>query len=561
MIETGILNRSSFTYMVLILVLMILTSCQKPIEVDQIFYHGKIFTARTADEFVEAMAIKGGRIVGVGSSRDVRERYRAPEERQVDLQGRLVLPGFHDAHIHFWGGAKIQRELNLGGLRSLEAVLERVREAVRQARPGEWIIGRGWDHELWPQKRLPNRKMLDAISREHLIYLKRVDGHAAWVNTPVLRVLRYTRHTPDPPGGKIQRDRYGRPTGILFDKAFGLLDRLIPEPTYSEKKALIQQAIQKANRLGITAITDNSPEEIYRIYADLYQSEDLTLRVHFFFYYPASFDTLRRLLETVPPIPEFLTARLIKLFADGSLGSRSAYLLQPYQDDPGNTGLPRHPFGELLKRVRAADAAGFQVGVHAIGDAAVREVLDVFAALAEERPDRGRRWRIEHSQVVDSADFARYRQLGAIASMQPSHCITDLHWAEERLGARARFAYAWRTFLDRRVVLAFGTDWPVEPLNPMIGLYAGVTRRDTLGFPEGGWYPQERIRLGEAVRAYTYGSAYAAGAEGWSGTLQPGRVADFIVLDRDIFALPPDDILKARVQETYLGGKQVFPQK
>ncbi len=534
-------------------------SCQQSVEVDQIFYNGKIFTARTADEFVEAMAITDGRIVAVGSNEAIKRRFRLSAGEPIDLQGRLVLPGFHDAHLHFWGGAKIQRELDLGGLRSLEAVLEKVREAVKKARPGEWIIGRGWDHELWPQKRLPNRKMLDAISRDHLIYLKRVDGHAAWVNSPVLRVLRYTRHTPDPPGGKIQRDRYGRPTGILFDKAFSLLDRLIPEPTYSEKKTLIRQAIQRANQLGITSITDNSSDEIYRVYADLYQTGDLTLRVHFFFYYPASFDTLKQLLQQVPPIAEFLRVGPIKMFADGSLGSRSAYLLQPYQDDPGNTGLPQHPFQELLERVRAVDEAGFQVGIHAIGDGAVREVLDVFAALAAERPDPTRRWRIEHAQVVDSIDFARFQQLGVIASMQPSHCITDLHWAEDRIGQRARYAYAWRTFLNQQVILAFGTDWPVEPLNPMIGLYASVTRQDTLGFPEGGWFPQQRIRLGEAIRAYTYGSAYGVGAEGWSGTLQPGRVADFVILDRDIFNLPPQQILQTRILETYVNGQKVYP--
>jgi len=552
------LKRLVLTY-TLFFIAWIMQSCQKPVEVDQIFYNGKIFTARTADEFVEAMAIKNGRIVGVGTQATIQKQFRAPEDQQVDLQGRLVLPGFHDAHLHFWGGAKIQRELDLGGLKSLEAVLEKVRQAVKKTRPGEWIIGRGWDHELWPEKRLPNRRMLDAISREHLIYLKRVDGHAAWVNSPVLRVLRYTRHTPDPPGGKIQRDRYGRPTGILFDKAFSLLDRLIPEPTYSEKKTLIRQAIQQANQLGITSITDNSPDEIYRIYADLYQSGDLTLRVHFFFYYPASFDTLKQLLQQVPPVAEFLQVGPIKLFADGSLGSRSAYLLQPYRDDPGNTGLPQHPFQELLNLVRSVDEAGFQVGIHAIGDGAVREVLDVFAALAEERPDPTRRWRIEHAQVVDSVDFARFQQLGVIASMQPSHCITDLHWAEERIGERSRHAYAWRTFLDRQVTLAFGTDWPVEPLNPMIGLYASVTRQDTLGFPEGGWYPEQRIRLGEAIRAYTYGSAFGVGAEGWSGTLQPGRVADFVILDRDIFNLPPEQILQTRVLETYVNGKRVYP--
>ncbi len=540
-----------------LLLLLTLFGCSKKMNVDHIFVNGKIFTARTATEFVDAMAVKNGVIVATGTQRDILKRYHAPDSAIIDLNDKLVVPGFHDAHLHFYGGAKLKREVNLAGITSLDSVLKRIAEAVKHTPEGGWVIGRGWDHELWKDKKLPNRKMLDRISTKHLIYLRRVDGHAAWVNTPVLKLIRYNRFTPDPPGGKIQRDRFGNPTGILFDNAFSLLDQLVPEPTETEKKMLLARAIKEANRLGITSITDNSPLDIYKIYHDLYNEGQLTLRVNFFVYYPDDWDSTLAFLRKTGEVPRFLHAPLIKLFADGSLGSRSALLLQPYNDDPGNQGIGMHPFEELLKMVRAADEHGFQVGVHAIGDSAVREVLDVFETLQAENP-KHRRWRIEHSQVVAPSDFLRYRDLHVIASMQPSHCITDLHWAKERIGDRARYSYAWKTFLNNNVILAFGTDWPVEPLNPMIGLYAAVTRQDTLGFPEGGWYPEERISMGEAIRAYTWGSAYAAGIDSWCGTLQPGRVADFVVLSEDVFTIPPKEILNTLVVATYVGGKRVF---
>jgi predicted amidohydrolase YtcJ len=254
-------------------------------------------------------------------------------------------------------------------------------------------------------------------------------------------------------------------------------------------------------------------------------------------------------------------AGLIKLYADGSLGSRSAYLQAPYHDEPDNTGLLQYPFNNLFEMVKRSDEAGFQVGIHGIGDAGIWEILKVYESLEKENPRGQRRWRIEHAQVMDSLAFEKFRQLGVIASMQPSHCITDLHWAEKRIGKRARFSYAWNSFIEKNIPLAFGTDWPVEPLNPMLGLYAAITRQDTLGFPEGGWYQEEKISLGQAIIAYTAGSAYGVKNEGWCGTLQPGRVADFIVLDRDIFNSIPEEILHAKVLETYLGGKRVYQRE
>ncbi|RMF59934.1 MAG: amidohydrolase [Calditrichaeota bacterium] len=533
-------------------------SCSKSTEVDTIFYNGKIFTARNSTEFVEAMAVKNGNIVAVGKTEDLFRKYKPGDTTGINLRGQLVLPGFHDAHLHFWNGAKLKHQVDLRGVRSLQAVLEIIKKAVEKAKPGEWIIGRGWDHELWETKKLPTARDLDKISREHYIYLKRVDGHAAWVNSAVLRLVRYTAKTPDPPGGKIQRHKYtGRPTGILFDAAFDLVDKIIPEPTFSQKYEWMTNTIQYANRLGITSITDISPPELFHVYAQLFEDKLLTLRVNFFPVYTLNLDSLQRFFQKERSDPRFLAFRLVKLYADGSLGSRTAFLKKPYLDDPDNMGLIQYDSTQMVTMVREIVNAGLIVGIHGIGDAAIHQILKVYQQLYKEKPENYR-WRIEHAQVMDSSDFPLFAQLGVIASMQPSHCITDMHWAPNRIGERARYAYAWNTFLRHNVNLAFGTDWPVEPLNPMVGLYAAVARKDTTGYPAEGWYPEERITLGEAIRAYTWGSAYAAGIDQWCGTLQPGRVADFVILDRDIFKVPPEEILKTKVFATYINGKPVF---
>jgi len=534
-------------------------ACSGPTPVDEIFYNGKIFTSRGENDFVSAIAIKDGKIIAVGNRQELFHRYIPTNAEGINLGGRLVVPGFHDSHVHFWNGAKLHHQLDLRGITSLDSVLRKVKEAVARTKPGEWIIGRGWDHELWKKKVLPTKRELDKISRKHYIYLKRVDGHAAWVNSAVLWMLHYTAQTPDPPGGKIMRFPLSKvPNGILFDTAFEILDKIIPELTFNQKYHLLEKNLAYANRLGLTSITDLSPNDLYPVYAQLYKDNKLTLRVNFFITFDQNMDSLRHYFSQFVIDKQFLQAHLVKLYADGSLGSRTAYLKAPYRDDPQNIGLAKYTFPQLLEKVRRIDEAGFQVGIHGIGDAAIHEILAVYDSLRVERPQPHRRWRIEHAQVMDSADFSLFALLGVIAAMQPSHCITDLHWAGDRIGKRTRFSYAWKTFLKHRIVLAFGTDWPVEPLNPMIGLYAAVTRQDTLGYSPGGWHPEERISMGQAMMAYTLGSSYAYGNELWCGSLQPGRVADFVVLDRDLFTIEPEEILKAKVLATYVGGKQVF---
>lgn len=551
-----------FSALLLLFTAGALVSCGQKIPVDALVYNGKIFTARGEQEFTEAMAIKDGIILAIGSKEALLDKYLPADTGGIDLQGRLALPGFHDAHLHFWNGAKLRRQIDLRGLTSPEAVLEKIQQAANQIPPGEWIIGRGWDHELWKSKQLPNRYLLDRISTEHLIYLKRVDGHAAWVNTAVMRLIRYDSKTPDPPGGKLMRyPGSTEPTGVLFDSAFDLVDNIIPKLTLTQKYEVVKEALSYANSLGITSITDNSPADLHAVYAELFKNGQLSLRVNFWIDYVDHLDSLRRHFSKSEAPPEFLKANLVKLYADGSLGSRTAYLQAPYNDDAANTGLPQYSFLDLFDRVKKSDEAGFQLGIHGIGDAGVGLILDVFQALQQQQPRENRRWRVEHAQMLDSLDFARFHRLGVIASMQPSHCITDMHWAERRIGKRARFSYAWNSFLQNDVPLAFGTDWPVEPLNPMVGLYAAITRQDTLGFPDGGWYPGERISLGNAIIAYTYGSAYAAKNESWCGTLQPGKAADFIILDRDIFSAAPEEVLHAKVLATYVDGKRVYKKE
>jgi predicted amidohydrolase YtcJ len=525
---------------------------------DKIFYNGKIFTSRSEDDFVTAMVIKDEEIVATGDDTTIVHTFGAGAAL-TDLQGRLVLPGFHDAHLHFWNGAKIRQQLDLRNTPSLKRTLEKIMARVSRTKKGDWIIGRGWDHELWEKKNLPDKKLLDQISTDHFIYLKRVDGHAAWVNSPVLDLLGYGDTTPDPFGGRIMHYPDSKePNGILFDAAYDTLDKMIPKPNPDQQYEWIRSSIAFANEVGITSITDNSDTDIYHTYTRLFQNGELNLRVNFWMIYNQDLDSLMNYVKSNGIVPHYLKGDLIKLYADGSLGSRSAYLLKPYDDDPSNVGLPQYPSEKLYTMTKHIVESNLFVGIHAIGDAAVKEVLNAYERVAKMDPSRDYRFRIEHAQMIDPQDIDRFKQLNAIASMQPSHCITDLHWAERRIGKRARYAYTWKTFLDRGIALAFGTDWPVEPLNPMIGLYAAITRKDTTGYPAGGWYPQERISLAQAIIAYTYGSAYAARNEDWCGTLEPGKVADFVILDRNIFNVAPKEILKTKVLSTYLGGKEVY---
>jgi predicted amidohydrolase YtcJ len=550
----------NFKRMVFFLLFIILPGCQGTQKADLIFRNGKIFTARDAGHFVGALAISDGKIIAAGTNQEV-ESFRKHSTRFVDLKGKLVIPGFHDAHLHFWNGARLQRQVNLIGSKNKREALQRIKLMVRKNKAGSWIVGRGWDHEIWPDRKLPDHRDLDKIAPDHLVYLKRVDGHAAWVNRKVLDLLNYHSETVDPSGGKILRFPHSKePSGILIDKAYEILDDLIPEPSLIEKLEILQSAVAYANTLGITSITDNTDASLFPAYAQLLSENRLTLRVNFWVSGWTHPDTLQILRDKQLVDYRFLNCGLLKYYVDGSMGSRSAYLLAPYQDDPGNSGLLQEEFDKLLKSIESADKEGWQVGIHAIGDAGNRMALDIFQSINKQRPKLDHRWRIEHAQFVQPDDLLRFASLGVIASMQPSHCISDMKWVAQRIGERAKYTYSWRSMLDNQIPLAFGTDWPVEQLNPLLGIYAAITRQDTLGNPDGGWFPEQRLTVGEAVCAYTAGSAYAVKSEKWLGKLLPGYVADLVILDRDIFEILPSEILKTRVEATYLNGKQVYPK-
>jgi predicted amidohydrolase YtcJ len=538
---------------------LFLSSCDSQIKVDLILHHGKIFTAKNDSNFVEALAIKNGEIIATGDTEEILSRYIAGNQCIIDLQNKLVVPGFHDAHLHFWNGTKIKQQLDLRNIHSREKVIQKIKNYVSGAEPGSWILGRGWDHELWPDQKLPDKHLLDNISTSHYIYLRRVDGHASWVNSPVLEKFNYSSFTADPPGGKIMRYPNSlEPNGILFETAEDPLEENIPEPSDSVKYDWIKKTLPFANKLGLTSITDQSPLPLYPILAELEEKDELTLRINFWPPYHQNLDSIRQIIDSYDPPARYLKAEMIKIYEDGSLGSRTAYLKNDYDDDPGNKGLPQHPFEELHRMIRDVYDHNLYAGIHAIGDAGVTDVLDAYEKIDAADPERDYRFRIEHAQMLDLYDFSRFKELNVIASMQPSHCITDLHWAENRIGKRARYTYTWKSFQEQGVKLAFGTDWPVEPLNPMIGLYAAVTRKDTLGYPENGWYPEEIITIGQAIMAYTSGSAYAARNENWCGTLEPGKVADFVILNQDLFTCKPQEILSTKVLATYLEGKKIY---
>ncbi len=545
-------------YSLLFLTFLVNLLHAQQIHADLLLLNGKIFTARDSNHFVEAMAIKNGQVIAIGQNSRLQAMVGA-NTRKINLKGKLVLPGFHDAHLHFWSGALLNHQLNLTGMRSKKEVLEKIKLAVDKLQPGEWLVGRGWDHELWEDRQLPTHLELDQISPQNPIFLKRVDGHAAWVNQKVLQIIGYDRSTLDPAGGRILRfPENGEPTGILIDTAYEPIEQILPTPPVETRLKILQEAMAYANSLGITSITDNSETCIFEDYARIIAEEPPSLRIHFWIYFQSHLDTLRNWAESFRSDSKFLCMPLVKFFADGSMGSRSALVLQSYADDPGNFGLPQHQPDELFWMINQAYRQGWIIGVHAIGDAANRLVLNIFERLQPlNRPDKPR-LRIEHAQFVQPNDVIRFAQLGVIASMQPSHCISDMKWVKERVGDAARYTYSWRSMLEQGVILAFGTDWPVEPLNPFLGIYAAVTRQDTSGYPPQGWYPEQRLSVAEAILAYTTGSAYAVEREDWLGRLLPGYAADFIVLDRDIFSIPPSEILKTRVEMTFVNGREVY---
>jgi len=508
-----------------------------------------------------AIAMKDGRVAAVGSDAEV-QAWVGPETRVIHLRGRLVVPGFNDAHVHFLSGGFGLLSVDLRDARDEQDFVRRIAAHVRTLPKGTWIQEGNWDHETWPSKTLPTRALIDAVTPDHPVFVQRLDGHMALANSLALRLAGVTRESRDPEGGTIVRDARGEPTGILKDNAEELVTRAIPEPSREMNLRAARAALREAARVGVTTIQDNSSVDALRTYQDLRAAGELTARFYVWRYASSALEPLEKAGLRTGLGDEWIRLGALKILSDGSMGSGTAAFFDPYTDDPKTSGLLLYPVPELERLIREADAAGFQLAVHAIGDRANSLVLDAFEKAAAVNPARERRFRIEHAQVVRKADLARYRRLGVIASIQPSHGIDDMRWAERRIGReRSRDAYNVRSFTEAGIPVAFGTDWFVEPLDPRLGLYAAVTRERPEGGPPGGWFPEEKIALEDALDLYTRGSAYAEFAEKEKGTLDPGLLADLVVFAADLFRIPPREILTTPVDFTVAGGRVVFDRE
>jgi predicted amidohydrolase YtcJ len=523
--------------------------------VDTIYYDGNVITGvglPAAPQRVAAIAVGGHEIVAAGDDATVL-RLKQPGTQLVDLKGAFVMPGFNDAHVHLAAAGQTRLSVDLNGCTSLADMLRRVGVAANQALPGQWLLGGGWDHTLWSNQTLPTRQDLDRVTAGHPALLGRVDGHIAVANSAALGIAGVTGQTPDPAGGQFDRDANGDLTGIVRETpARDLIQQHIPPPSPELRRRAILLALKDAAAHGVTSIQDYSDWEDFLVYQQLEREGLLTVRISEWLRFDDPVDLLRKHKAAQPVDDRMLHTGMLKGFMDGSLGSRTAALLAPYADDPANSGLPRYEQTRLNAMTKERAAAGFQIGFHAIGDRAVEMALN---ALANGGP--AMRNRIEHSQVVEPQDIPRYKSLGVVASMQPSHLLTDMNWAESRLGPqRAHFAYAWKAFLDAGVPVAFGTDYPVEPIAPFRGVYAGVTRMNEAGNKS--YFPKDKLQIGEVLFAYTQGSAYAEFSDTYKGRLAPGFVADFVVLDRDPTVIPAVEILKTRVLRTVVDGRTVY---
>ena len=526
---------------------------------DLIIVGGTIYTLDSDSPRVEAVAVSGQWIVGAGTREEI-EEHRGPSTMVLDATGLTVLPGLVDAHAHLAGLGNMLAQIDLVGTQSPEEVRRMVLERIKDARPGEWIEGRGWDQNDWEVKEFPTWNALEG-TESHPVCLRRVDGHAVWVNRRALDVCGITRETREPVGGRIVRSEAGDPTGVFVDDAADLITKTIPPLSLDERVRRLRLAVAECQRHGLTGVHDAGVGEAgLEALRRLDGRGELGLRVY------AMLDAdeaefAEAYIRRGPPADGqgMLTMRALKLYADGALGSRGAALIEPYADEPTHRGLFVSTREELLRWTRLALENGYQVCTHAIGDAANRMVLDVYEEVLSAVSVDDPRLRIEHAQVLAPDDIGRFARLGVIASIQPTHATSDMYWAGDRLGAeRLEGAYAWRQLIDTGCLIACGSDFPVEAPRPLWGLYAGVTRSDRSGWPEGGWRSQECLSMEEAVTGFTVNAAYASFSDHMKGKIQRNMLADLTVLDKDVFAIPPARVLSCRVVYTIVGGRVVY---
>jgi hypothetical protein len=530
---------------------------------DLVITGAKVVTLDPARPRATAIAVRAGRIARVGADADVRA-LAGPATGRLDLSGRTIVPGLADAHVHVEGLGAALENLSLVGAASLDEALERVRRAAAALPAGEWLLGRGWDQNDWPGGGFPTAADLDRASGDRPVYLTRVDGHAGWGNTKAITLAGVTAATADPSGGRILRDAGGAPSGVFVDAAQRLVTSKIPAPSREVRKRRLARGLKACAQAGLTSVHDAGVGlDTVPLYKELLAEDALPVRVYVMLRGPGGgpdeFLAAGSVLRLEVGLGDGrLTVRAIKVVADGALGSRGALLLAPYSDEPATKGLLTVDPARFRELLRQALARGFQVNTHAIGDGANRFVLDgyqqAFAAVPGGAADR--RFRIEHAQVIAPEDVPRFKSLGVIPSVQPTHCTSDMYWATDRLGPeRARGAYLWKTFLKRGVVLAGGSDAPVESIAVLPGLYAAVTRQDAKGWPAGGWHAEERVTIDEALTMFSGGAAFAAFDEKDGGRIAAGLRADFTVLGRDPTTIAPAEILTTPVVLTMVGGR------
>jgi predicted amidohydrolase YtcJ len=528
---------------------------------DLIIRDARVWTVNLRQPQAAAVAVLDGRITAVGSDAAVL-LWRGPNTRVVDAKGHRLLPGFNDAHVHFADGGAALTAVQLNDATSLKEFVKRIADYAAHASPGEWIRSGNWDETKWNPAALPTRQDIDAVTPNNPVSLDRYDGHMIIVNSKVLALAGITAKTADPPGGVIVRDGAGQPTGALKDAAIELVDHVTPVPTAAQRRRVIENALHEAASHGVTSVQDMTLDYgDLAVYSQLLREGKLSVR-----FYGAP------LIEKVSDQAKlglghaFGSASLrigaVKMFADGSLGSRTAYFFEPFTDEPNNRGLlfkDMLPLSRTRERLQLADAAELQVCTHAIGDAAISTVLDLYQEIEKRDGPRDRRWRIEHAQHMAARDFERFAQLHVIASVQPYQAIDDGRWAEARIGHdRASRTYAFRTFIDHGVRLAFGTDWPIAPLDPLLTLYAATTRATLDGKHSQGWFPEQKVSIQEAVAAYTMGAAYAEFQEHEKGSIEPGKLADLVLLSQDVLTIAPAAIRDTHVLTTWVGGVAVY---
>jgi predicted amidohydrolase YtcJ len=547
-----------FLLLVFVFAFGLCVSAQTNPAADLIILNARIWTVDSSQPEAQAVAILGDRIVAVGSNPKV-EVWRGPHTRVFDAGGRRLLPGFNDAHVHFAEGGAQLDNVELNDATSPQEFARRIRGRAAKTAKGEWVLGGDWDETKWNPAELPTKELIDAATPETPVAVNRYDGHMVLANSLALKLAGITAQTPDPDGGVIVRDKNGNPTGGLKDAAQDMLFKALPPLTHDRRRRAVERALEHAASLGVTSVQNMNPDYAdVAIYSELLDEGKLTTRIYAAPLIPQVDDQVKIGIRRAFGGP-YLRMGAVKAYADGSLGSATAYFFEPFDDQPGNRGLlsdEMHPVSLMRDRMMRADAAGLQICTHAIGDAGISTILDIYTEIEKQHGSRDRRWRIEHAQHMAAKDFDRFAQLHVIASVQPYHAIDDGRWAERRIGHdRSSRTYAFRTFLDHGVRLALGTDWNVAPLNPMLTLYAATTRATLDGKNPNGWFPEQKLTIKEAIEAYTMGSAYAEFQENEKGSITPGKLADMVLLSDDILSIDPVKIRDARVLKTWVGGK------